>query len=123
MSNQRKNPLQIFVHAWNGLTILFTQEKNIRTHAVIGFAVILMGLFFNIERYEWIAIVGATGMVLVAESINTTIERLADHITPEQHPNIKNVKDLAAGAVLLSAIIAVIIGIIIFAERIFALII
>ena len=122
-----KKPVKIrlksFAHAWNGIRILFGEETNARIHVVIGAVVLLMGLLFNIDRFEWLAILGTIGLVLITEAVNTAIERLSNHVTPERHPQIKVVKDLAAGAVLISAVIAVLVGIIVFGEKIAGLLI
>lgn len=116
-----KQRFKSFAHAWNGLRILIDEETNARIHAIIAVFVIVIGFVWNIHRYEWLAVLGAMGLVLVAEIINTAIERLADHVTPEQHPQIKIIKDLAAGAVLLSAIIAIVVGLIVFGNKILSM--
>jgi diacylglycerol kinase len=71
----------------------------------------------EINRYEWLAIVIAIGFVLVAETINTAIENIADYISPSKNEKIKVIKDLSATAVLLSVIVALIVGILVFVPR------
>ena len=76
--------------------------------------VIAAGIWFNISINEWIAIALTCGIVLAAESFNSAIEALCDLVSPQQNPIIKKVKDLAAAAVLFTAIAALIVGCIIF---------
>jgi diacylglycerol kinase len=81
--------------------------------------VVCLGFFFSISHAEWLAIVFAIGIVIVAEAFNTAIEIDIDLTSPEYHPYARDTKDVAAGAVLLAAIMAAIIGIIIFLPKIF----
>ena len=75
---------------------------------------VIAGIIFNIQRSEWIVIVICIGMVIAAEAFNTAIERLVNLVSPEWHPIAGEVKDIAAGAVLICAIAAAIVGLIIF---------
>ena len=83
--------------------------------------VIIAGLLFHISTFEWIAVFFAIGLVLAAEAINSAIERLSDVVQPEKDDRIRDVKDISAGAVLVCAITAAIIGIIIFLPKILML--
>jgi diacylglycerol kinase len=74
----------------------------------------VLGIYFNITKVEWMMIVFATGFVFVSEAFNTAIEIDIDLTSPNYHPYARDTKDVAAGAVLISAIMAVIIGLIIF---------
>jgi diacylglycerol kinase (ATP) len=76
--------------------------------------VISAGLYYEIERYEWLAIVVAFGMVIFAEMFNTAIEWAIDLVQPEYHPLAGKIKDVSAGAVLVSALMAIAIGVIVF---------
>jgi diacylglycerol kinase (ATP) len=76
-----------------------------------------MGFLLNLSRAEWLWIILAIGLVLAAEIFNTAIEKLTDLVQEEKHPKAGQVKDLAAGAVLVLAITALLIGIIIFVPR------
>lgn len=110
--------LKSFSHAFNGLKILWKEEHNARIHFVFVFLVILAGLIFKITQSEWISIVFTIALVISMEIINSSIENLADFVSPSIHPHIKKIKDLAAAAVLVSAIAAVVIGLVIFVPRI-----
>jgi len=109
-----KKRLKSFVYAFNGLIYMLKHEHNSRIHLFAVICVIVAGFLFKISLIEWIAVVFACGLVFVAEIINSSIEQLADYISPEPNEKIKTGKDLAAAAVLVSAIVAVIIGLIIF---------
>ncbi len=80
-----------------------------------------MGLLFKISRNEWIVIFFSIGLIISLEIINSSIENIADFISPEKHEKIKKIKDLSASGVLISAITALIIELIIFIPKIFEL--
>ena len=84
-------------------------------HLVALGAAVTLGAFFEISHTDWILLIFAAGMVLAAEAFNTAIEIDIDLTSPEFHPYARDTKDVAAGAVLITAIAAAIIGIIIFA--------
>src|SRR5688500_3369195 len=92
-----------FTYAWEGLKALFSTEHNAWIHAGFTLLVLILSLVFRLTQVEWCLIVIATGMVWVTEIINTAIEKMMDHISPERHPVVKLVKDLSAAAVLISA--------------------
>ena len=81
--------------------------------------VVALGVYFNITRTEWFMLVFAAGFVLTAEAFNTAIEIDMDLTSPNYHPFARDTKDVAAGAVLVSAITALIIGVMIFRHYIF----
>ena len=83
--------------------------------------VIIAGLLFRISTAEWIAVIFAIGLVLAAEAVNSAIERLSDVVQPEKDDRIRDVKDISAGAVLICAVTAVIIGIIVFLPKLLKL--
>jgi diacylglycerol kinase len=103
-----------FKNAWNGIVFAFKTQPNFRFHTGMGIFVVAMGLYFKIENIKWIVIAFTIMTVLVAETINTAIEQTIDLITDTYHLNAKNAKDVAAGMVLISAIFAVIVGLVIF---------
>lgn len=113
--------LKSFKHAFNGLRILIKEEHNARIHLFATICVIIAGVFFKISLNEWIAIIFSIGLVFSLEIINSSIENIADFISPEKHEMIKKIKDLSASGVLISAITALMIGLIIFAPKIFKL--
>lgn len=106
-----------FGYAFNGLKILFKEEHNARIHLLATIIVIGLAWFFKISSLEWIAILFAVGFVIVTEILNTAIENVSDFISPEKHDAIKKIKDLSAGAVLISSIIALVIGVIVFIPK------
>lgn len=116
-----KKRLKSFGYAFNGLKILLSEEHNSRIHFLAAIIVILAGFLLKISRLEWIMICFAIGIVFIAELINSAIEALADHVTQDYQPFIKKAKDLAAGAVLIAAILAAVTGVIIFLPHILLL--
>lgn len=113
--------LKSFKYAFNGLRILIKEEHNARIHLFATVCVIIAGLFFNISMNEWIGVIFSIGLVFSLEIINSSIENIADFISPEKHEMIKKIKDLSASGVLISAITALIIGLIIFIPKILKL--
>ncbi|MDA9554868.1 diacylglycerol kinase family protein [Pelobium sp.] len=107
-----------FTYAFNGLKIGLSGELNLRVHFLSAIAAISLGLFFHISKAEWLALLLVIGLVISTELMNTALEHLADFVSPEKHPKIKIVKDLAAAAVTIAAIIALVIGVIIFLPKI-----
>jgi diacylglycerol kinase len=113
--------LQSFKYALNGLKILIKEEHNARIHLFATICVIIAGLFFNISMNEWIGVIFSIGLVFSLEIINSSIENIADFISPEKHEMIGRIKDLSASGVLIGAITALIIGLIIFIPKILEL--
>lgn len=109
-----KERIKSFRYAGKGIYSFIAGEHNAWIHCSAILVVTCAGFFLNITREEWIAVILCYGLVLTAEAFNTAIERLVDLVSPEQHPIAGNVKDIAAGAVLISAIIAFIVGLIVF---------
>lgn len=105
-------------YAFQGLLWAYRTQINIKIHLGIVFLVIAAGFFFSLSKIEWFFILSAMFSVLITETINTSIEQTTDAITKEFDAVIKRSKDLAAGAVLLSAVYASIIGILVFLPRI-----
>jgi diacylglycerol kinase len=110
--------LKSFKYAFNGLKVLIRDEHNSRIHLVIAILVIILGFIFKISMYEWIAVCFAIGFVITTEIINSALENLADFVSPDTNNIIKKVKDLSAAGVLISALTAVVIGLIIFLPKI-----
>jgi diacylglycerol kinase len=113
--------IKSFGFAFNGLKILIKEEHNSRIHIFATFCVIIAGFIIKLSAAEWIAVVFAIGFVITMEILNSAVENIADFVSPEKHYIIKKIKDLAAAAVLISAITAVIIGLIVFLPKILAL--
>lgn len=110
-----------FACAFRGIAALLKSEVHARIHLAATVAVVALGWWFEITRNEWIAVVLAIGLVLVAEALNTAIEYVADLAHPDEHPEVKKLKDLAAAAVLFASIIALIVGLLIFWPRLCAI--
>jgi diacylglycerol kinase (ATP) len=106
-----------FSYAFKGLYLLFTSQRNAKIHAIAALLVIILGFLFQIVWYEWALLIFAIGLVLSAEAINTAIEYLTDLVSPQQNEQAGKVKDLAAGAVLLTAITAFIIALLVFVPK------
>ena len=106
--------LKSFKAAFKGLAILFRNEHNARIHLAILLLVIAAGIILGITATEWLAILFVTGLVFAAECFNTAIEYLSDLITREENGHIAKAKDVAAAGVLMSAIVAIATGLIIF---------
>jgi diacylglycerol kinase len=120
MINIRKM-LRSFGYAFEGVTALFRHENNARFHLLAAIGVLLTGIGFDIDSKEWALIVLAIGGVWAAEAFNTALEKLCDLVSPDVHPQIKAIKDLAAAGVLIMAGAAVVIGLLIFGEKIIRL--
>jgi diacylglycerol kinase len=101
-------------HARNGIKLIFKNERNFRTILKVAIVVILAGFAFQVSYTDWIALCLVISMVIVSETINSAIEALCDTVSLDYKVNIKYAKDVSAGAVLVSAIVSVITGIIIF---------
>ncbi|MEO8772297.1 MAG: diacylglycerol kinase family protein [Ferruginibacter sp.] len=104
--------------ALNGIKQCFKRELHFKVHTVFTILAIAAGFLFSINKTEWIIISICIAAVLTAELINTAIEELCNIVYKEDHPGIKLVKDLAAGAVLIMAIAAAISGAVIFIPKI-----
>ncbi len=103
-----------FRYALQGILDLFRFENNARIHFFAAIGVVVAGFYFQLSLTEWAVVVTQVALVWAAEAFNTALEKLADAVSPEYHPLIKSVKDLAAGGVLIVAISAAIVGILIF---------
>lgn len=108
--------------ALTGIITAFREERNLRKHAVSAGLAILSGFIFRISRIEWLFILLAIFLVIFAEIINSAIENAVD-LASEYHFSMlaKNAKDMAAGAVLFISLFAVIVGLLIFLPKIWAL--
>ena len=112
-SNFFLNRIKAFKYAAKGFWILITSENSIIAQVIIGLIMTVIGFLMNLSATEWMFQIVAIGMILVAESLNTGIEKLADFVHPDFHKEIGRIKDISAGAAFFAAIIAVIIGFII----------
>lgn len=120
MKNKPTNKFSIgkriksFAFAFRGIFKAFRTEHNLWIQSSIAIVVIFFGFYFQIPSNEWILIIMAIGLVLTAELFNTAIESLVNLVSPEYDKVAGFIKDVAAGAVLVAAIAAAVIGFIIF---------
>ncbi len=107
-----------FRFAWAGLKTVVKKESNFQLHLTATAIVVALGVFFKLSLIEWAVILLTIGLVLITEMINSVIERIMDFIQPDYDERVKEIKDIAAGVVLVTAIISVVIGILIFGPKI-----
>ena len=112
--NELKKRIKSFVYAFQGIGSFLKKEHNAWIHCTAIVLVTWGGFHFQITPTEWCIVLLCFGLVLAAEAFNTAIERLVNLVSPEYHPLAGDVKDVAAGAVLICAITAAIIECIIF---------
>jgi diacylglycerol kinase (ATP) len=124
---RRKDPfsavkrVKSFAHAGRGVCVFLRTTHNAWVHFVTLGLAVLLGIYFGITTTEWLFVVMAAGLVLTAEAFNTAIEIDIDLTSPDYHPLARDTKDVAAGAVLIAAMTAAIVGLVVFAPRIAAL--
>lgn len=109
--------LKAFTHAGNGIAWFFTHDRNGKIHLVAAVLVTILGSLVHLPFAEWEVLLLCFALVISLEMLNHAIEKLADVAHPDRHPMIKTAKDVAAGAVLWSSIMAVIIGALIFIPK------
>ncbi len=115
-----RNIVESFRHAFAGLWYALRTQRNARIHLIIAVGVIALGLWLELSYMQWAVLALTIGFVLVSEMLNTVAESLVDLICPEYHPQAKIVKDVTAGAVLLGAILAVVVGLLVLGPPLWA---
>ena len=113
-----KARIKSFSYAFQGLKTFFNTQHNAWIHLLATVCVIGFGILVNLSLNEWCWIVFSIGLVFITEMLNTAVEFLTDLVSPEYHPLAKKTKDVAAGAVLFSALVAVVIGLLIFTNKV-----
>ncbi len=108
-----------FVHAGRGVMLFFTTTHNAWIHALVCISVFILGAYLGITKIEWMMLILVSGLVFVAEAINTAIEIDIDLTSPEYHPYARDTKDVSAGAVLIASCVAVVVGLLIFVPYFF----
>ena len=123
--NQQKNTsfsikkrIISFKYAINGLKIILSTQHNFLIHLIVAVLVTVAGLFFKVSDLEWCILIITIALVLGAEAFNTSIEKLTDIVSPDFNIQAGKVKDIAAAAVLITALASVIIGLTIFLPKI-----
>ena len=109
-----------FGHAFRGWGYVLKTQQNAWIHSLFATAVILVGLWVGLRAIDWAVIVLTIAMVFTAEFINTAIEAVVDLASPVQHPLAKVGKDVGAGAVLVSALAGVVIGLLVIGPPLWA---
>ncbi len=107
-----------FKYAIEGIWTSFKTERNMKIHIFIMILVIIAGIILKIDKLEWIICITLFAIVIAGELFNTSIETIVDMVMPEKNEKAKIAKDVSAGAVLVVAIGAAIIGLVIFVPRI-----
>jgi diacylglycerol kinase (ATP) len=117
--NYLKGRIRSFGFAFRGIHSLFKSELNAQIHLLALIFAVLSGLLLKISSVEWCIIIFAIAIVLISEAFNTVIEKIINQIQPEFNESTRVIKDISAGAVLISSIAALITGIIIFVPKLF----
>ena len=103
-----------FGYAFNGLKVLLLTQPHARLHAIATVVVLIAGKILQLGQWEWVAILLCIAMVWMAEALNTALEFLADEVSLEKRDRIGNAKDVAAGGVLITAMISITVAVIVF---------
>ncbi len=110
---QKINRIQSFQCAFSGIWYTLKTQRNAQIHITIAAIILFLGLIIQLTLFEWAILVLTMGFVVATEMINTVAETAMDFATKDFHPQVKIVKDVAAGAVLVSALTAVVVGLLI----------
>lgn len=114
--------MRSFGYAIEGITYLVRTQRNFRIHLLVAAAAVVAGLILGLGATEWAVLAVTVALVIMTEALNTGIELAVTLASPERRPEAKAAKDIAAGAVLLSAIAAVMVGLALFGPRLVAVI-
>lgn len=106
--------LRCVTYAAQGIATTIKTQRNAKLHLIAAALVIGTGMYFEINRLDWLWIMLAICLVWMAELINSAFEYICDLVQPEYHEAVRHTKDIAAGAVLIAVIAAIIIGLVIF---------
>jgi len=109
--------LRSFGYAWKGIAWLIRSQPNAQIHLAATICAVATAWWLQITAGEWCAILIVTGLVWSAEAMNSALELLADHLAPDDHPLVGKAKDIAAGGVLIAAIVAAVVGVIVFGPK------
>lgn len=115
---KNKKLINSFKYAFKGIGSSLKSERNMKIHFAMMVLVIMAGILLNISMWEWIICFILFGLVISLEMVNTAIEIVVDMVSPEYNLKAGHVKDIAAGAVLVNAIVAFIVGLLIFLPKI-----
>lgn len=107
-----------FQYAFEGLKFLVFRDRSIQLHFFFFAIVIALGFILKISAYEWLSIIVCSALVICLEALNTVLERIANFMSREIHPEIKIIKDASAAIVLLSCLFALAVAAIVFIPKI-----
>jgi diacylglycerol kinase (ATP) len=110
--------IKSFGYALEGIVAFFKTQHNAWIHLFAAIVVVVLGFVLKVNSNEWCWLIVAITLVLITEMLNTAIEFLCDFVSPQLHPQIKNIKDIAAGAVLIAAFGAIAIGCVVFLPKV-----
>ncbi len=108
---------QTFVYAFQGIKTALTEQFNFRIHTFFALLALFLAFYLKLSVTEFLFILSLIFLVFIAETFNSAIEYLGDSVTLKQDPFIKKAKDASAGAVLLTAILSIIVGLVIFLPK------
>ncbi|WP_205543922.1 diacylglycerol kinase family protein [Rubrobacter indicoceani] len=119
---EERKPKRAFIggfdHAWSGIRLVVSSQRNMRFHVLAAFAVVVLGLLLGLPALELALLALTISAVFAAEMVNTAVEAVVDLASPERHPLAKTAKDCAAGAVLVLSVGAVVVGVLVFHDEI-----
>lgn len=114
-----KHRFSAFGFALSGLVQAFNKEAHLKIHAVATILVVFAGFYFRVSNVEWFMLLTCITLVITFELINSGLEKLCDRLIPEQDESVKYIKDVSAGAVLITCIFALIVGLMVFVPYLF----
>ncbi len=109
--------LLAFRNSWHGLLAIGRRETAFQQELVLLLIAVPLALVVALDAWRWLALVGVVLLVLIVEILNTALEKLSDHVTPETHPAIGFVKDVGSLAVAIALLLAGLVWLVAFAER------
>lgn len=112
-----KHIVKSFKFAADGIKEAFQSERNMKVHFLLMILVIILGLVLKLSLVEWAILTITIGLVLILEFINTSLEQIVDIVSPEKQEKARIAKDVAAAGVLISAVVAVLVGIFLFVPK------
>ncbi len=111
--------LKGFGYAIKGILVAVKEQLNLKIHLAAVVVVVVAGIYFELDAIEWSVVFLTFGLVIVTEMLNTAMEYMVDFVSPQMHPMAGKIKDVAAGAVLIAAIIAIAVAVTIFGNKFF----
>lgn len=114
--------LKSFTYAWRGLFKAWREEQNLQIHTLAALVVIVAGWSLRVSQTEWLVLILTILLVFLMEIVNSAVERVTDILKPRIHGYVKEIKDIMAAAVMLASLGAFVVGLVIFAPKIMALI-